>query len=112
MADNDYLIFLENLDVEDLAELRNVLTCRGREGTHLEDVIEKCTIYEKIEVIPRRASYLLIDKANAYKVWINRNTSSEKIFLELLDKRLDNLIYPHSDPESYWATRAEIEKDN
>ncbi|MEM4247363.1 MAG: hypothetical protein QXR48_01835 [Candidatus Woesearchaeota archaeon] len=110
--DNDYKGFIEELDGEELAELADVLSCSGQEGTPLEGIVQNTVIQERVDVIRRGFSILIYDRFNKSRVWINTRTKSKQAFSDILHDEISKRIYPLTDVVSYYVHKAHLESDD
>lgn len=112
-ANNCYIGFVQELDLDQLSDLSDAMTCAGREGTPLEGIVSRATIQGRVDVIPRgRNQVLLYDRYSKTRVWVNRSTSSERAFLNALDTEIRSRIEPFSDIASYYAHQAALNSDD
>jgi hypothetical protein len=103
---NDYIGFVANLEIDDLAGLGKAISRAGFEGTSLEGKVQNTVVNGRVEVIPRGDEHILLyDHCNQTKVWIKRSTS-EAAFKNILNRELLGRIHPFTDVESYYNFKA------
>lgn len=109
---NDYYAFVSQLDLDQLSDLSDAMTGVGKEGTPLEGIVQKAVIQGRVDIMPRGKNLVLLyDRSSQTRVWVNRTTTSEKVFLNILDEEIMRRITPFTDLESYYAHKAAIESD-
>jgi len=110
---NNYRAFVEDLELDELSDLSDAMTGVGKEGTPLEGIVQQSVIQGRVDIMPRgRDRILIYDRYNKTKVWINRTTTSEKAFNNVLNDEILRRITPFTDLASYYAHAAALASDD
>lgn len=103
-SNNDYWTFVADLEVDDLSKLRSAISRIAFEGISLEGKVQEIVVNDRIYVIPRGDDRILLyDQRRKQKVWINKGTSSESVFKDILHEELMCRIAPFNNVESYYC---------